>query len=98
MEIGRLIAMYARMTRADIQDAVQNPKTPMLEVAIASIFAQCAKTGDYTRLAFLLDRSIGRVAVVEIDGEYTSPLTLLTEEQLLELVDKKKQILIGETE
>lgn len=61
-ELKRTIAKYGRMTKAEVAAAIQNPQTPMIELNIATIFATGTKTGDYARLAFLLDRSIGKPA------------------------------------
>ena len=33
----------------------------MIEITVASIFAKAAKDGDYSRLEFLLSRTIGKV-------------------------------------
>lgn len=77
------------MTRAELQVAATNPDTPMLEVAIASVFAQSAKTGDYQRLAFLLDRAVGKVPVVQETNdelEARRELQNLTTSELLQLV------------
>jgi len=49
------------MTRVQLQKAIQDAKTPMIDIWVASIIAQGAKSGDYSRLSALLDRVIGRV-------------------------------------
>ena len=85
-EVTKVVSKYARMTRSELQAAAQSPDTPMLEVAIASIFAQSAKNGDYSRLAFLLDRAIGKVPTVEIAADTVSPLLALSDDELLRLV------------
>ena len=61
-EIKRTIAKYGRMSAAQVQDVIENPATTMIELYIATIFATGAKVGDYAKLAFILDRSIGRPA------------------------------------
>lgn len=89
LEVVKVVSKYARMTRAELQVAAIDPNTPMLEVAIASVFAQSAKNGDYSRLSFLLDRAIGKVPVIEpTDEEQKSlrELADLTDEELRERV------------
>jgi len=98
-EVTKVVSKYARMTRAELQAAAQSQDTPMLEVAIASIFAQSAKNGDYARLAFLLDRAIGKVPTVEIEADQaSSPFAALSDEELLRLVrggEKPKELEAG---
>jgi len=70
LEVNRLISKYARMILVSLQEALTNPNTPVLELAIAKIFEQGIKHGDYTRLNFLLDRAIGKVqTIIEEDEE-----------------------------
>lgn len=52
---------FASMTREELQGIVQDPTATMLEITIAAVFVKAAKDGDYNRLAFLLDRTIGKV-------------------------------------
>lgn len=92
IEVNKLVSKYARMTRDELQQAVSDSKTPMLEVTIASIFAQSAKHGDYTRLSFLLDRAIGKVQVAVDDDENAEArrqLASMSTQELIELARKK---------
>lgn len=92
VELCKLISKYGRMSREQVQQAVQTPSTPMIELTIAAIFAQCAKHGDYTRLAFLLDRSVGKPQDASPDTEEDDErkeLGAMTDGQLLELAKKK---------
>lgn len=59
-EVKRVIAKYARMSRVQLQDAIKDPNTPIYEITIAAILATSAKNGDFARLAFILDRTIGK--------------------------------------
>jgi hypothetical protein len=91
LEVCKLVSKYARMTKEELQASVQDSKTPVLEMAIASIFAQSIKQGDYTRLAFLLDRAIGKVREVPEDEDADSAaargdLKVITTEELLRFV------------
>ena len=60
-DVEAMMGRFAVMTREQLQLVVQNQKSTMLEIMIASVMAKAAKDGDYARLQFLLDRSIGRV-------------------------------------
>lgn len=67
-KVRQIIEKYALMTRAQLQRAMQDDATPMMELWIASVIAQGAKAGDYSRLSAILDRSIGKVTAFEDDG------------------------------
>lgn len=60
-KVDQIIARFSFMNRQDLQEVVQNPKTPMIEIMIASVMVQAAKTGDYSRLEAILSRSVGKV-------------------------------------
>lgn len=60
-EINRMISKYTRMSKAELREAIESPDTPALELMIASGIANGIKTGDYSKIAFLLDRTIGKV-------------------------------------
>lgn len=68
LEVNRTISKYARMTRAEL-DVSANEKLCALDLAIISVFNKSIKYGDYLRLAFLLDRCIGRVTEMVEDDE-----------------------------
>lgn len=60
-EVRNLIGRLWRLSREELQKIVQNPKSSMGEIMVASIVAKAAQTGDYTRVQFLLERTIGKV-------------------------------------
>lgn len=51
---------FWKHTREELHAIVTNPRSSMGEVMVASVMAKAAKDGDYARIAFLLDRMIGR--------------------------------------
>ena len=53
---------FMKMSKEELIEIAKDDKTPMLELAIASILAKCVETGDYSRLEALLQRHIGKVA------------------------------------
>ena len=85
-EVCRIVSKYARMTRIELQKSIDNPDIPMIDLTICSIFAQSAKNGDYQRLAFLLDRAIGKVKEMEHDENDREELQKLSLNELLALV------------
>ncbi len=61
-EVKRMFAKYARMGEAGIDEAMNEDDTPMFEKVIASGLKRALKDGDYAKLNFILDRTIGKVA------------------------------------
>lgn len=91
-EVCKIISKYARMEKAELIGASENPKTSALELCIASIFVACIKTGDYTKLSFLLDRAIGKVPVIEETDEDKAArqeIQSLSNDELIRLVTEK---------
>ena len=60
-DIRSMMHRFWRMSADDLLTVLENPKTPMGELMIASVMAKAAKDGDYSRLAFLMDRQVGKV-------------------------------------
>ena len=60
-QVRALIGRFWGMTREQLHVVVQDQKSSMGEIMVASIMAKCAKDGDYTRLDGLLNRTIGKV-------------------------------------
>jgi hypothetical protein len=86
LEVVKVVSKYARMTREELQRAITATDIPMLELAVASVFAQSAKRGDYQRLAFLLDRAIGKPKEVVEDTE--SKLAGMNDAELMAHVEQ----------
>ena len=61
-EVKRLFAKYARASKEELKEALQAENTPCIELVIASGLARAIKDGDYSKLNFILDRTIGKVA------------------------------------
>lgn len=89
-EINRTIAKYARMTKAELSAAITHADTPIYELHIASILATGAKIGDPSRLGFLFDRSIGKVATdVVISKKIREEIDGLSDAELIEIAKTK---------
>lgn len=63
MEVTCMITKYARMTYEQLCES--DPKASSLELAIRSVLMTSIEKGDFTRLEFLLSRSIGKVKEYE---------------------------------
>lgn len=61
MLVSGMISKYARMTRGELTAVIEDRTTPAINITICVILAKAMQDGDYTRLNFLLDRSIGKV-------------------------------------
>ena len=66
-DVKAVIGKFWRMTKAQLKAKLEDEKTPIGELMVASIMAKTIKDGDATRLSTLLDRAIGRVKLEEID-------------------------------
>lgn len=64
IEFTRVVNKYLEMTKSQITEAVQDPKTPALELMVATIMHKAVVGGDHYRLGFILDRCIGKVKEV----------------------------------
>lgn len=88
-ELTKIVSKYARMVISELQKAIKDPTIPVLELSIASIFNKSIQHGDYTRLAFLLERAVGKVpTIVEDEAEFNerAELAKLSMNELLTLV------------
>lgn len=88
-QVNKLISKYAQMVLASLKEKLQDPATPVLELAVASIFEKSIRKGDFSRLAFLLDRCIGRVPdIIEDEEDLDSRVEIsrLSMNELLTLV------------
>jgi hypothetical protein len=75
--VRAMINKLSRMTKDELAIHLKDPKTPVLEVTLGSIYAKAIKDGDYMRLNFLLDRTIGKVKE-EVDISVTPQITYRT--------------------
>jgi len=60
-DVKAMMYRFWRMSADELLMFLQDPKAPMGELMIASVMARAVKDGDFSRLAFLLDRSVGKV-------------------------------------
>lgn len=56
-----VISKLCNMGKEDLEKYLKDNRTPMVEITIGAILVKATAEGDYSRLNFLLDRSIGKV-------------------------------------
>lgn len=91
-EVTKIVSKYGRMTYDELHLALERGDAPVIELTVAKIFARSLSKGDYQGLAFLLDRAIGKVPVIEPTDDETRALEELRElsdQELLRLVKEK---------
>lgn len=88
--IARLLNEYLAITLDELQARLRDPKTPNLELMVGKIVAETIKTGDNTRLNFILDRMIGKVTD-KVEHAFPKPtvIKLLGDEGSLVLGSEK---------
>ncbi len=89
-KVKGILGKFADMTRSQLQDIVTDPKSTMLEIIIAAIMVKAAKDGDYGRLSFILDRSIGKIATEEDGRENADTSGMTVEEKIAWLKSRQK--------
>ena len=75
--IRNIIAKLSRMSRIELEKHIKQSTTPMLEATIGNVYHKALVNGDYMRMNFLLDRTIGKVKD-EIDMNLKPVITYKT--------------------
>ena len=82
-------------TRDELQAILDEDSAPVLKVMVAKTMLEAARTGDYGRIEFLLNRAVGKVrdeAIVEqVRGNNREILRGVPTVQLLRLVDEERE-------
>ncbi len=86
LEVTKLISKYARMSYEEISTILLNKSGTVLELAVCSIFVESIEKGDFARVGFLLERSVGKVKDIEDDSEDQSARAELAKIPLKELL------------
>lgn len=87
------MAKYARMSKAELKEAVESDTISMIDLNIAAILANGANTGDHLKLAWLLDRALGKFKL-----DTKSDLSELSNEELLAVAKSHIKSLEGHVE
>jgi len=61
VSVARILNKFMNMNIEELKLLMNDKKTQNLELMIGRIIIEAIKTGDYTRLNFILDRSIGKI-------------------------------------
>lgn len=83
-------------TRTELQEVIDNPKSTMLEITVASVLVKAAQQGDASRLEQVLERAVGKVVTVtenktEIETTHKEIVEGVPTENLLALVSGDKK-------
>ena len=60
-EVESIISKYLKMSLSKLKEKMGNPKTRSMDLMIIKIIVEAIKKGDYSRVNFLMDRTIGKV-------------------------------------
>jgi hypothetical protein len=60
-EIRGIFSKYGRMTSAELETLVKEGNLPVVDLAICSVWVAAVSRGDHNILAFILDRTCGRL-------------------------------------
>lgn len=86
-KLKAMIFKFLHMNRGDLKRTVENAETSLVECTIASIVTMAMAEGDYTRLDFLLNRSIGKVKEeVNVNSNITFKTTFTPDGNLIQQV------------
>lgn len=92
IEVAKIVSKYAHMSQTEVAVLLKDPLLPMIEAAVASIFAHAVARGDYARLSILLDRAVGKVPQFEPESPEDSAamkrLQGLSVQELVAIVEK----------
>jgi hypothetical protein len=70
LEFERIVNKYLYMKKEEITEALRDPDTPAIEMAVAQLIVKGITLGDPVRLNFLLERLLGKVKFVH---EHSNP-------------------------
>ncbi len=80
-EVARLFSKFLRANLQELAQTIGNKESPSLDVWLAAGILKGIDYGDFTRLAFMLERVVGKPA---IDGDGDVPVWAETLKQLIE--------------
>lgn len=74
-EVKRYFAKYSRMSVEEVKEAAADQSLPMIEAVIASGYKEALFEGDFSRLNFVLNRTIGKVSD-KVEVELPKPFVI----------------------
>lgn len=91
IEFDRIVNKFLYSDKAEISRISSDPKTPLMELLIASIIHKAISQGDERRLNFFLDRLLGKVKdQVEMTGKDGSDVFQSFTQIVKEIADAKR--------
>lgn len=90
----KIVAKYAGMNSVEIDKAMNDPNTTVIEHSVISGFVKAMKDGDMNRLNFFLERSIGKAT--ESPQELNVNLQQVPNAELIALAKQSIGVLEGE--
>lgn len=92
------LAGFMTMDRTRLREVIEDEKTPMLDLMVASLVQTGIKKGDPAILSFLLDRTIGKVkesvdvdlTLKQVERAHAEAIDEIPRETLIELVRLKQ--------
>lgn len=87
-EVQVTFSLYARMIVAEVRKIAECEQTPMFDAWIARGMIEGHKRGDFSNMAVLLDRCIGRVRQAMEDMGHTDSV----QREILNLIPKEKLV------
>jgi hypothetical protein len=85
-EVAKIISRFCRMTLVEMEKAIADPTLLVLDLAIAKIFKKSIERCDYEALNFLLDRTIGKIALVELEEDENDEIAKMSTQELLKII------------
>jgi len=92
-QVKGMIAKFARMTIAEMEDYLNSGTAPVFEAMIGNIIRKCLEDGDHAKLNFLLDRTIGKVkenVEVSLVPQITYKTTMTEDGRMIQDVIKQE--------
>lgn len=88
--IREIIERLSLLSRDELEKVIASGDTPVIELQLAAVMNKALKTGDYTGLAFILDRAVGKVTEVRenLNHDVTDRLAQEPRESLYHFLKK----------
>lgn len=87
--VSALMGRFAHLSEEQLATVLKDPKATVIEKMVGSVIMKAIQAGDYTRLSFLLDRTVGKVkdvSEVHQHNSYDSEFDKQPKENVLQLL------------
>jgi hypothetical protein len=99
--VRAVIAKISMLNKKNILEIIESEETSMIEASIATIYLKAVDQGDYTRMNFLLERSIGKVKEemdINIAPQITYKTSMTEDGRMIQDILKERALGDGTTE